>query len=104
MLDERFVLSPLLLIRRRSCCSWSRERRFRLLIGTLVAVVLGLFVQPFEPHEHGRLLLSVLYGGSIDVVSATGAEHGVQRENTAQIVQDLLDGRGGMKSRWARSR
>jgi NhaC family Na+:H+ antiporter len=104
VLGASFTLSPLLLLPPALVLILVATRCPAipaLLLGTLVAVVLGLIVQPFESFL-GALgsYFGVLYGGfSIDVVSAVpaGAEHEVRR-GAAQIVQDLLDGRGGMKS------
>ncbi|HEX6882727.1 MAG TPA: Na+/H+ antiporter NhaC [Planctomycetota bacterium] len=72
-----------------------------LLFGTLAAMVVGLSVQPVEDlgAAIGRYF-GVLYGGyAIQLVDAVpaGAAHDVARD-AAQVVQDLLDGRGGMKS------
>jgi len=72
-----------------------------LLFGTLAAMIVGLLVQPVA--DLGAALgryFGVLYGGySIQLVDGVpaGAAHDVARD-AAQVVQDLLDGRGGMKS------
>jgi NhaC family Na+:H+ antiporter len=104
VIASRFTLSPWLLVP-PALVLVLVARSFpalpALLLGTLVAVAIGLLVQPIEglAGALGRYT-SVLYAGfSIQLVDSVpaGAEHDVARA-AAQVVQDLLDGRGGMKS------
>ena len=71
-----------------------------LLIGTISAVVVGLGVQPFESlRAELASYFSVLYGGfGISLTGGLPADAGEVQRSAVEVVQSLLDGRGGMKS------
>jgi NhaC family Na+:H+ antiporter len=103
-LEQNFVLSPWLLLPPAlvlGLVAASFPAIPALLFGTFAAMAIGLLVQPADDlgTAVGRYF-AVLYDGfSIALVEGVpaGAEHDVAR-SAAQIVQDLLDGRGGMSS------
>jgi NhaC family Na+:H+ antiporter len=103
LIEGRFVLSPWLILP-PALVLVLVARNFpalpALLIGTLAATVLGLFVQD---HADLRAAVgssaAVLYTGfSIDLSTALGADATEAQRAAAGTVQALLDGRGGMKS------
>jgi NhaC family Na+:H+ antiporter len=102
-LDERFVLSPWLLVPPALvltlvACSFPAIPA--LLIGTFGGLGIGLLVQPFESLTAAlREYFAALYGGySIALLDGLPAGADEARRAAAQVVESLLDGRGGMKS------
>jgi NhaC family Na+:H+ antiporter len=71
-----------------------------LFVGTGAAVVLGLAVQPFESlGQAGARYAAILYSGySLALVDALPPDANEVQRQAAELVQGLLDGRGGMKS------
>jgi NhaC family Na+:H+ antiporter len=102
-LRGEFVLSPWLLLPPLAVLALvalSFPAIPALLVGTFGGMAVGLAVQPFEsPTAAVGECFSVLYNGfSIALVDALPADADEPRRAAAQVVQDLLDGRGGMKS------
>lgn len=71
-----------------------------LLIGTVSAVVVGLFVQDYGSlKDELASYFSVLYGGfGISLADRIPADASEAQRSAVEVVQALLDGRGGMKS------
>ncbi len=102
-LESRFVLSPWLLLPPvlvLGLVAASFPAIPALLIGTFGGLAIGLLVQPIE--SLGTTLgqyFGVLYNGfSLALVEGLPADASEAQRAAAQVVQDLLDGRGGMKS------
>lgn len=102
-LEARFTLSPWLLLPPALVLvlvAASFPAIPALLIGTFGGMGIGLVVQPFESLTSAvGQYFSVLYGGfSIALVDGLPGDASEAQRAAAQVVQDLLDGRGGMKS------
>jgi NhaC family Na+:H+ antiporter len=102
-LESRFTLSPWLLVPPvlvLGLVAASFPAIPALLFGTFGGMAIGLLVQPFASlSETVGEYFGVLYNGfSIRLVEALPAGADEAQRSAAQVVQDLLDGRGGMKS------
>jgi Na+:H+ antiporter, NhaC family len=102
-LESRFVLSPWLLLPPvlvLGLVAFSFPALPALVIGTFGGMLVGLLTQPAE--SFGAAVgeyFGVLYNGfAIALVDGLPAQAGEAQRAAAQVVQDLLDGRGGMKS------
>lgn len=71
-----------------------------LLIGTVLAMGIGLFVQPCESlRAELASYFGVLYGGfGLALADKLPADASEVQRSAVEVVQSLLDGRGGMKS------
>jgi len=71
-----------------------------LLVGTVSAVAVGLFVQPHASLKDELAgYFGALYGGyGLNLVDGLAEGTSEVQRSAAEVVQSLLDGRGGMKS------
>jgi len=102
-LEQQFVLSPWLLLPPAIvlllvACSFPALPA--LIIGTFGGVTVGLLTQPMDSFTGavGSFFDALYNGYSIALVDALPADAAEPQRAAAQVVQDLLDGRGGMKS------